>query len=204
MSLSTYADLLSALATYAIRGDQAANWPSAVALAEAMLNRNLKRREMTTVVSGSIGGATEQLPADFNGVRALRLTSGTCAKLEPVTIDEMDLLKARADRGGEPQFYAVTGGAFEVHPEPNGATPYQLRYYQLLPPLEANGSNWLMVLAPDAYLYAALVHFGIMVEDQRLAQWEQALEEILAELRDSDVAAAAGDRLTPATNIRTA
>lgn len=196
MSLATWEDLLAALGTYAIRSDQAGLWPGAVAMAEAMLNRTLKRREMTAIATGAFVGATAALPADFNGVRALRLTSGSCAKLEPVSIDEMDGLKARADVSGEPRVYAVTGTAIEVFPEPAAPAAYQLRYYRLLPPLEANGTNWLMSAHPDAYLYAALVHYGIMVEDERLEAWEQALEEILAELRDNDLSASAGDRLT--------
>jgi hypothetical protein len=200
MSIATYADLLAALATYALRTDQTANWPAAVAMAEARLNRLLAVREMTATVAGSITGATADLPDDFNGVRALRLTGDGFTKLEPVSLDRMDELKARADVSGAPGFYALRGQAFEVYPEPDDATTYQLSYYARLPSLATAGSNWLLSAHPDAYLYAALIHYGIMAQDARQGVWEQALEQIVQDLRDNDAAGVAGDRLRPDNN----
>jgi hypothetical protein len=205
MTLATYTDLLSALSTYAVRADQAANWPTAVALAEARLNRLLSARQMVTTVAGVVTGATAALPADFNGAKALRLADGDNRKLEPVSVDRMDELKARPDVAGEPVFYAIRGSDLEVYPEPSTGTGYQLTYYADIPALASapGGSNWLIAAHPDAYLYASLVHFGIMAEDQRLQAWEQALEEIVQEIGDNDAAAVSGDRLTPQPNMRT-
>jgi hypothetical protein len=205
MTISTYADLLAALATFAVRSDQAANWPVAVSLGEARLNRLLAVRPMAATVTGTISGATSALPADFNGARALRLTGGSFAKLEPVSVDAMDALKARPDVAGEPGFYAVRGADLEVYPEPASATGYQLTYYQTLPALAeaAGGTNWLLAAHPDAYLYASLVPFGIMAQDSRLSAWEQALEAVVQEIRDRDLAAGAGDRLAVAPQVPT-
>ncbi len=202
MTLSTYSDLLAALATYALRTDQSANWPTAVALGEARLNRLLAVREMATTIAGAVTGATDTLPADFNGVKALRLTGGDFTKLEPVSVDRMDELKARPDVAGAPRYYAIRGTSLEVYPEPDSATSYQLTYYARLPALASAGSNWLLSAHPDAYLYAALVHFGVMAQDARLPAWEQALEEIVQELCDRDAAAVSGDRLTPQPHVR--
>lgn len=199
--ITDYASLQAALATYAIRSDQTANWPVNIALAEARLNRKLNVRQMVTTVTGSVTGASFALPADFKGVKALRLTSGSFYKLEPVSVDEMDEMKARADVSGEPRYYAVTGLNAEVYPEPATATPYRLVYFATLPPLSGtNATNWLLTAHPDAYLYASLLPYGIMVGDERQPIWEQELEAIIGSIRHQDRSAVYGDRLTPQTN----
>ncbi len=200
MALATYPDLLAALATYAIRDDQTANWPVMVAMAEARLNRLLSVRQMVATVTSSVTGATDVQPTDFNGAKALRLTSGSFPKLDPVSVDRMDELKAQADVSGEPTSYSVSGLNFEFFPEPATATPYRLQYYQNIPALSIVSTNWLLTSHPDAYLYASLVHFGIMAQDERLQAWEQALEGIISEISRNDVATIAGDRLTTQSN----
>ncbi len=201
--IGDYAALLSALATYAIRTDQSANWPVAIQMAEARLNRLLSVREMVATVTGSITGAGAALPSDFNGAKALRLTGGCFTKLEPVSVDEMDALKARPDVAGAPRRYAITGANFEVYPEPASATPYQLAYFQTLPALgDSNPTNWLLGKHPDVYLYASLVSFGVMAQDERLAAWQGELTNIIGEIEANDRASVAGDRLTPQTNSR--
>ena len=201
--IGDYAALLSALATYAIRTDQSANWPVAIQMAESRLGRLLSVREMVATTTGSVNGATAALPADFNGAKALRLTGDCFTKLEPVSVDEMDELKARPDVSGDPRRYAITGANFEVYPEPATATPYQLTYFQTVPALSAAApTNWLLSKHPDCYLYASLVSFGVMAQDERLAAWQAELTNIIGEIEANDRASVAGDRLTPQTNSR--
>lgn len=196
-----YASLQAALAVYAIRTDQSANWPTAIQMGEARLNRLLSVREMVASVNGSVTGATAALPADFNGAKALRLSGDDPAKLEPVSVDEMDALKAQPDVSGDPRVYAITGANLEVYPEPATATAYRLTYYQNLPSLsDAAPSNWLLAKHPDCYLYASLVSFGVMVQDERLQAWQTELSNIVGEIEANDRSAVAGDRLTPQTN----
>ncbi|HEY3812856.1 MAG TPA: hypothetical protein VGL66_06490 [Caulobacteraceae bacterium] len=201
--ITDYASLQAALAIYAIRTDQGANWPIAVQMGEARLNRLLSAREMVATVEGSVTGARAALPGDFNGAKALRLTGDDTTKLEPVSVDEMDALKAGPDVSGAPRVYAITGANLEVYPEPATAAAYQLTYFQNLPALsDANPSNWLLVKHPDVYLYASLVSFGVMVQDERLSAWQGELSNIVGEIEANDRAAVAGDRLTPFTNTR--
>lgn len=198
--ITDYNALQAALATYAIRTDQTANWPVNIAMGESRLNRLLSCRQMVTALSDSVTGATDALPADFNGMKALRLASGTYPKLEPVSVDGMDELKARPDVSGEPTHYAITGLNIEFYPEPATATPYKGYYYAQIPPLSDTPTNWLLTAYPDAYLYASLIHYGIMVGDDRLGAWSQALDTIVSEISQNDIASVYGDRLTPQLN----
>lgn len=204
--ITDYPSLLTALATYAIRTDQTANWPVAVQMGESRLSRLLSVREMVATTTGNFNGPTVALPDDFNGAKALRLTDGTYnSKLEPVSVDEMDELKAVSpgDIAGTPCKYAITGLNIEVFQEPSDDTPYQLTYYQNLPALSAdNATNWLLTKHPDCYLYASLVSFGVMAQDERLAAWQAELSAIVGEIETNDRAAVAGDRLQPSTNTR--
>jgi hypothetical protein len=58
-------------------------------------------------------------------------------------------------------------------------------YRRRLPALgTANQTNWLLTLAPDAYLYGALVQAeGFLAEDDRVAGWKAMFDEAIAELR---------------------
>ena len=60
-------------------------------------------------------------------------------------------------------------------PTPNATTDFELLYYQKLPALSSsNADNWLLLEAPDVYLYGALLHSApYLADDQRVAVWAQ-------------------------------
>jgi len=62
-------------------------------------------------------------------------------------------------------------------------------YRRRIPALSATTTtNWLLDLAPDAYLYGALVQAeAFLAEDDRLPMWKAAFDEAINELRaDAD------------------
>jgi hypothetical protein len=194
-AVTNYTTLATALAAQAF-GRTDLDTSLAIQLAEAKLNRVLRTRRQTAVATGSFSSGTATLPTDFLGVRGLRLTSGAYTKLEPVSIDKMDELKAVSDTSGEPLYYTVRGDVLEVYPE--GASPYRLTYYQKLPGLEANSTNWLISDHPDVYLYAGMVEVALFTgDDALLGTYAPLLETLVGHLNSADLAAQYGDRLSP-------
>lgn len=201
MTISTYAELQTAIGTYAVRSDAATLAPEYIALAEAVINRRLRARQMTATTTGTITGGNGYLtlPTDFLGVRQFRLTGGSYFKLEAVSLDRMDELKAQTDISGEPQCYALRGLVAELYPEPAEDTTYRLTYYQSVPALASTDPNWLLTAHPDVYLYGALVELGIRYQDERTQVWSQRFDAALAAVSEFDELMG-GDRLAPQIN----
>ena len=58
-------------------------------------------------------------------------------------------------------------------------------YRQNLPSLNANASNWLLTLAPDAYLYGSLMESAPYIkEDNRIAVWGAGMTSALTDLNN--------------------
>ncbi|MBR52349.1 hypothetical protein CMK19_01100 [Candidatus Poribacteria bacterium] len=77
-----------------------------------------------------------------------------------------------SDALGRPEFYAVVDGSFELFPTPDADYVVELVYYENIPDLAANNTNWLLTNYPDAYLYGSLLHSSpYLQEDQRVAVW---------------------------------
>ena len=56
-------------------------------------------------------------------------------------------------------------------------------YRRTIPPLASNDSNWLLMLAPDLYLYGALLESApYLKEDGRIQTWGLGFSTALADL----------------------
>jgi hypothetical protein len=85
----------------------------------------------------------------------------------------MDKRDAGLNQTGKPKFYAHVGETFELYPTPDQTYNIELVYYQSIPALsDSNTSNWLLTIAPDAYLYGALMQAApYLGEDERVQVW---------------------------------
>jgi hypothetical protein len=214
MALATYTDLLTQLATSAIRTDQTSNWPNFIALCEAEMARVLVSGKLPTpgglmdlggrtppqmetmTAAFSIDAEYEDKPADLLAVKGFQITSTDpavrlerldAANIERLTQDEEyyqallgDLFDT--DTPG-PKWYAEVGTQFRFFPVPETTYTAELIYDRTIPGLQANSTNWLMTTAPDAYLYGALVQFGVTVQDERLPVWRELYLGALQGLR---------------------
>lgn len=183
MALTDYAGLLSALADFSVRADQAPLWPACVALAEARLNRELRVRPMVGRASATFATEYFEGPRDLVGAISLELAEPP-AKLTYVAPQTLARLKREGAHGeGAPRLYSVVGREFQVLPAPSGPTPAELTYWRKIPPLSPETpANWLLEAHPDVYLYGALVQFAMTTEDERLGPWAEAYAAAVAEV----------------------
>jgi hypothetical protein len=73
---------------------------------------------------------------------------------------------------GQPQFFTIFGSEIELAPTPDAIYTVEMVYRVNVPALASNSTNWLLTLAPDLYLYGALLESApYMKEDERIQTW---------------------------------
>jgi len=181
-TITTYATLVTAVTEYLARDQDTtliARIPTFIQLAEAKFNRELFVRQMearssTTVDTGSTEPEFISLPTDFQSMRRVRL-SGVTGKprLEFKTSAQMDDFRfANSNVTGQPKYFTVFGTEMELAPTPDSAYAIEMVYRQNIPALATNDPNWLLTLAPDLYLYGALLESAPYIkEDARIQTW---------------------------------
>lgn len=173
------------------RDDIIAKAASLVRLTEAKLNRTLKCRQMeqrstTTVDLSSDEPEYVSLPEDFHSMRRVRLKNVTGKpRLKFATGAQMDDLRERAnDQPGTPVWFTVVGNEMEICPTPNFVFTIEMVYRKYIPALDNdNQTNWLLDMAPDAYLYGALMEAApYLHEDERIAVWASGVQGAVEQL----------------------
>ena len=88
----------------------------------------------------------------------------------------------------------MIGKQFQLIPAQSGSVTGELTYYAKIPALsDANTSNWLLDVAPDIYLYGALMEAAPYLDDQeKLATWGGLLEQSMEALRIEQERASVG------------
>jgi hypothetical protein len=178
MALNTYTALKASIADFLNRDDLTSVIPDFIALAEAQINRDIRHWKMEARSSGqqSSGDEYMQIPADWVETIRLHLTGTGTSVVNLVSRDAMaDKRQADEDASGTPRMYTHADGQFQLYPTPSTDTDFELLYYQKLDALSgSNADNWLLLEAPDVYLYGALLHSApYLAEDQRVAVWAQ-------------------------------
>jgi len=193
--ISDYASLQSAVIEYLARDQDAtmiARVPSFIQFAEAKFNRQLFVRQMeqrSIAVADPSSGDPEfiALPSDFQSMRRIRLSSASgrpCLEFKSGT--QMDEFRfATADVPAQPRYFTIFGNEIELAPTPDAACTIEMVYRQVIPPLASNGTNWLLALAPDLYLYGALLESAPYIkEDARIQTWGLGLSSSLNDLNN--------------------
>lgn len=178
MAINTYATLVSAITEYLARDQDAtltARIPDFITLAEAKFNRilfmpQMETRDTLTVDTGATSPELLDLPTDFQSFRRNPRLSGVTGKpaLEFLTGTQMDDLRfARDDTTGQPLYYSVGGSQIELLPTPNDDYDVEIVYRAKISALTStNTTNWLLTLAPDLYLYGALMEAAPYTKNQ--------------------------------------
>ena len=193
MALNTFTALKASIADFLNRDDLTAVIPDFISLAEAQINRDVRHWKMEARSSGqqTTGDEYMQIPADWVETIRLHLTGTGTSVVNPISRDAMADKRASAeDVTGKPIFYTHADGQFQLYPTPSTDTDFELLYYQKIPSLISNADNWLLLEAPDVYLYGALLHSApYLAEDERVAIWAQMYSAAVARLNEASESA---------------
>ncbi len=171
MSITTYAELKSAIADFLNRDDLTSTIPTFISLGEAQIARDVRHWKQEKRVTTSVDERYENLPNDWIELKFITLSTG--AMLETVAPSNMADMRARSDTPGVPKYVRMTADQLEFYPTPSAATDISMLYYARTPALsDASPTNWLLSDAPDVLLYASLIHSApYLAEDARVQIW---------------------------------
>ena len=171
MSITTYAELKTAIADFLNRDDLTSVIPTFISLAEAQIARDVRHWKQEKRVTTSADERYENLPSDWLEIKLVALTTGKM--LQTVPMSEMAELRASSNTAGEPRYVRLTADQIEFYPTPSAATDISMLYYARTPALsDTDTTNWLLTDAPDILLYGALLHSApYLTDDQRATVW---------------------------------
>lgn len=180
--ITDYTSLQAAAVEYLARDQDTtliARVPTFIQLFEAKANRQLFVRQMEQRSSATIDSTITDsefilLPSDFQSMRRVRLSSVTGKPhldfMSGTQLDEYRL--SIGNQVGQPLRFTIFGSEIEIAPTPDQNYTIEMVYRQNIPALANNSSNWLLTLAPDLYLYGALLESAPYIkEDDRLQVW---------------------------------
>jgi hypothetical protein len=176
----TYPDLVSALEAYLNRTNYTTQIPTFILLTEAKLNRLLDDPEMEQRATATGTGQYTELPDDFK--RMVGVSTGNNFELEQVSASQITSVDQTIT--GDPRKYAIVDGAITFAPI-NSAASITMLYIRRIPALTAgNPTNWLLTLAPDLYLYGALLEANIFGwNDERVPGFKALFDEGVDQMR---------------------
>ena len=186
MALANYTDLQASVADFLNRSDLTSVIPDFVTLTEADLNRALRVREMSVRTRAPISEQYVKLPVDFLGMRNIELVTSPVTPLEYRNLQNLDAHR-RSDPTGKPIYYSITQNNIEFAPVPDSEYTLEIVYYQKIPALVDNATNWLLDNHPDAYLYGSLMQSAPYLQaDERIGIWAGRYQQILDQITASD------------------
>jgi hypothetical protein len=183
MAITTYGQLVSAVTEWLARDQDTTlvlRIPDFITLAEAKLNRELfvpqmEKRSTTTVDTTSDEPEFISLPTDFQSMISLRLSNVTGKPpLRFLGAAQVDSLRYRSNNvTAQPAAYTIIGSEIELIPTPGQDYTIEMVYRAIITPLNVdNTSNWLLLQAPDVYLYGTLLETApYLKEDSRIQTW---------------------------------
>lgn len=191
MSITTYTELQTAVSDYLARTDLGPFIPDFITMAENWLNYGsdnvspLRCKEMETIVALVPASGVCALPSDY--LDYTRVSENTSYKrtLNYVTLDQAERDYPDGASGLAEKFTII---GTNLYTYPLASNNINLVYYQALPPLASNSSNWLLAKAPGIYLRATLMQAADYTKDDgELVKQSQMAAALVAGLNRSDM-----------------
>jgi len=190
MAINNYATLQTAVANWLDRSDLTDRIPEFIALTESRFNRLLRIRSMETVstsISTSSGTREYALPTGYVQMKDFYLTTDPITPLSYVTPEMMNRIWAGSTKG-KPGVYTIIGENVRLGPNPDAVYTTSMLYYKTFDALSDSAvTNWVILNAPDVYLYGTLLEAEpFLMNDQRLGLWATAFKQSLDDIQAQD------------------
>jgi hypothetical protein len=189
MSIASYSELQTAVASYLARTDLTSQITDFIRFAELRLRRELRIRQMLKSVTTTTtsGDSTVELPSDFLEIRDFIVSTNP---VQPLTYSSPSAFSrnARTTESGKPLDYTILANEFQLAPIPDSAYTVKLLYYAAPTFLsDSNTSNAFVANAPDALLYASLIEAEpFLMNDARINTWGTMYDRAISTLTKSD------------------
>lgn len=157
--------------------------PDFIQLAEARINLDLRTAPQQQVVTGTTVGGAFTLPSDCRQIQALIVPFGGIDRELHAVAPEKNLNAAYVN---VPEGYTVVGNQVFIIGQTD--FDYTLTYFAGVPSLSgSNTQNWLILTAPQVYLYATCLEASVYLrDDERTALFGQGYKTAIEGLRAQD------------------
>lgn len=166
MTITTLAELETAVATYSNRTDMTARMGEFVTLFEAKANRRLRlpTLERDETLSLTSGNRRVALPSAF--IQPLALWIVLDSGREPMTfVPASEMVTDTTD--GRPDYWTIDGGYVAFEREADQTYTFTLRCKEGFA-LATTDPNWLLTHHPDAYLTGCLAElFSLLMDNEQ-------------------------------------
>lgn len=180
--IANFSDLKTKLLAYLDRDDVTSSLPLFIGMCESRLNRLLRTPEMEANQLFTTTSDTIALPSNFLQARTVSMPGSPNRALKAMAPSAMPLeYDGSADT---PRAYSINGLQMKLVPPPSGSVVVSLDYYTRIPALSDNiPTNWLLLKAPDLYLYGALVQAEAFIDNPaQLQTYKSAFDEAISEM----------------------
>lgn len=176
MSITTYAELQTAVARWLHRDDLTTQIPDYISLAESRFwygeqgsfpTKPLRVRAMQERILGSIADGAIAIPTGYLETINLRVSNGgTTYPLRYLPPQNFAEKEASPD---SPSWYTMLDN--EIKTAGVGSGSYIMDYYEKLDALsDTNTTNWLLTNAPNVYLFGACLEGALDIMSDAFAQ----------------------------------
>jgi hypothetical protein len=179
MSITTYAELQTAIGNWLQRDDLSSAIPDFITLFEACANRRLRVRQQETTVTLAPSLGTVALPGDYLAWRRVTWAGTNRRELEYVSPSWLQAFFSGAS-SGTPSAFTIEGANLLIRPiDP---TIVELEYFRKIS-AASSGANWLLTEHPDLYLFGSLTEAqSYSVNADSAAFWKARRDEIFDEI----------------------
>ncbi len=186
MGLSTYSELQASVADFLNRSDLSTVIIDFVTLAEAEFNRTLRVREMSVRTRAPIDSQFVKLPENYLSLSNVDLVTDPVTTMQYKDPQSLDAYR-RLNKTGKPLYYSVLQNSLEFAPVPDAEYTIEIVYYQKVPALASNVTNWLLTAHPDLYLMSTLAQSApYLKEDERITIWAGKALMIIEQIKIAD------------------
>jgi len=127
------------------------------------------------------------LPSDFLELRRIYINSSVPQELEYLPPEQfwIQYPAAASNPIGPSKYYTIEGSNIRL--SDNTGTDIVILYYQKIPALSANATNWLLTNHPDLYMAGALAEAYDLIKNEALAaKWTTKMMSLITDIAASD------------------
>lgn len=174
MSITTYSELKTSVASWLSRADLTTYIPDFITLGEKRIYRDLRVRAMEASLSSTIASGVIAVPTGYVAMKYAYIIASPIGKLTRKDPEWIYQHYPTRSSDGQPKFFAREADNFIFGPYPDSTYTVNGIYYKRLDALSgSNETNWFITNAPDLLLWAALCEAAPFLKaDTRIAIWE--------------------------------
>lgn len=188
MAITTYTELLTAIANWMDDAGLGSYDDDFVALGQKRLKRDLRLRQMVKRATATMSTSDRYLalPTGYVGIKQFQLNTDPLRTLEFVPEDTINLYHSAT--AGKPHFFTVTGSEFQFEKTPDSAYTAEITFYKHTDITSSTATNETFPEFAELYLQAALIEGLYFVQEtERAQQLEGRYQYLLRAAEQADM-----------------